>query len=1050
MFFFIGFLLSMLTLNAQNIKYANSIWEFGQYARIDFNEKDSLIVGFGRNAVGEGSATYRVDESTFYTCTGNFLKLKRSNHRLQGSSSTTQSCLFIPKPGNSRFVYLFTLDEKGGNLNYTVIDTINGGSIVVGKKDVFLRGGNDEKLAGCFHGNNKDFWIVVHGKNSSDFYVYRLTGAGLLPNPQKYSIGQKHTGGWDVAGTKGYMKFSSNKKFLAVAVVGEQAVKATKSGFVELLDFNPWNGKISNARTVGTSELTLPTFLKGKNLNGVYGLEFSENSKMLYACQYRYGSEVPRIIQFDLNASNNAIALASNAHEVFTYPYSSGNGHSGMALGNDGKIYVAINGTNYLSVINNPNCKGIKCNYEDEKVFIGDPWDNSSGVAGWGMPNFIKPYLEEAKYSYKNAVTSNDSFCLGDSIRFLLDSPINDLFRWFVTDGNKHDTFNNVDSIDYRFLSNGPHRVELNIGRFNALNCSYGNYSFARELDLPNHKLTLTDTSVCEGDNFYYTYNTKGKDLNYLWDDGSTDGFRNVSYPTDKIWLKTVNKNCVKTDTAKIYYNKLINLPYSFSVVHSKDSSNFFCSSDSLLFWINQKTNRPIEWYVNDGLFKDTISNKLSFNYKFHTTSDSVSVKLKVGNDQEEGCYVIKEYSQKLRFYNPYFKLRDTVLCSGEELNLKLFPQSNSHNLIWNNGSKGFVANYSHPTDTINYRSVEGSCLSNDTMLVSYRAVPAYKPIKDTVTCSSPATFIEQGYNNNNKIKWNRDSLSTEKFKTYLSSGTYSIEYEDSFTGCKSYDTFNLTIKPLPTIIGLNDIRACAREKWAHIPTSNKLYKYTWGNGSSIDSILLNSSTNQTTVTYEDRLTGCIKIDTFITDLSYIDGAADLDTSLLPNICYRDISIGSISSRWWMFKSDSLDWRNNLHDHQVLETSSELCFNRKVGCYFIAMETESSEGCLDTTIQEYCFFNKEGIVVYNTFTPNGDGLNDIWLLENIGSDHYSLSIFNRYGTLVFKTNNAQEGWDGKINGTAVNASSGTYYYNLEYGDGKDKKENISGVINLIR
>jgi gliding motility-associated-like protein len=68
-----------------------------------------------------------------------------------------------------------------------------------------------------------------------------------------------------------------------------------------------------------------------------------------------------------------------------------------------------------------------------------------------------------------------------------------------------------------------------------------------------------------------------------------------------------------------------------------------------------------------------------------------------------------------------------------------------------------------------------------------------------------------------------------------------------------------------------------------------------------------------------------------------------------------------------------------------------------------------------------------GIIIYNTFTPNGDGKNDTWYIKNI--DLYSdnkIGIYNRNGDLVYKANNYQNNWDGRYNGE--NLPAATYYY----------------------
>ncbi len=71
------------------------------------------------------------------------------------------------------------------------------------------------------------------------------------------------------------------------------------------------------------------------------------------------------------------------------------------------------------------------------------------------------------------------------------------------------------------------------------------------------------------------------------------------------------------------------------------------------------------------------------------------------------------------------------------------------------------------------------------------------------------------------------------------------------------------------------------------------------------------------------------------------------------------------------------------------------------------------------------------LLIPNVFTPNGDNVNDTYVISIIGQlSEYNLEIFNRWGTEVFKSTSISDSWDGKINGD--NASAGTYYYLLKF------------------
>lgn len=83
------------------------------------------------------------------------------------------------------------------------------------------------------------------------------------------------------------------------------------------------------------------------------------------------------------------------------------------------------------------------------------------------------------------------------------------------------------------------------------------------------------------------------------------------------------------------------------------------------------------------------------------------------------------------------------------------------------------------------------------------------------------------------------------------------------------------------------------------------------------------------------------------------------------------------------------------------------------------------------------------IIIYNGFTPDGDGINDNWIIGNIEDFHSNtVSIFNRWGNKVWYTtnyNNTTNFWDGK-NDQGANLTSGTYFYIIEIDDGVGVKK----------
>ena len=95
-----------------------------------------------------------------------------------------------------------------------------------------------------------------------------------------------------------------------------------------------------------------------------------------------------------------------------------------------------------------------------------------------------------------------------------------------------------------------------------------------------------------------------------------------------------------------------------------------------------------------------------------------------------------------------------------------------------------------------------------------------------------------------------------------------------------------------------------------------------------------------------------------------------------------------------------------------------------------------------------CEFEQHGVIdMPNVFTPNSDNINDIFFpRETCGVESSNLKILNRWGELVFETNDISSGWDGMHNG--VHVSDGTYFWVVTFSD--DAFEPARGVLQLIR
>ena len=98
------------------------------------------------------------------------------------------------------------------------------------------------------------------------------------------------------------------------------------------------------------------------------------------------------------------------------------------------------------------------------------------------------------------------------------------------------------------------------------------------------------------------------------------------------------------------------------------------------------------------------------------------------------------------------------------------------------------------------------------------------------------------------------------------------------------------------------------------------------------------------------------------------------------------------------------------------------------GSYPVALVAYNAEGCQDTLYKDIVI--TEGVFVPNVFSPNGDGVNDVFYIPHAGLKEFNFQVFNRWGTMIWETSVPEVRWDGRT-AAGVMIPGGTYYYVLK-------------------
>ena len=97
---------------------------------------------------------------------------------------------------------------------------------------------------------------------------------------------------------------------------------------------------------------------------------------------------------------------------------------------------------------------------------------------------------------------------------------------------------------------------------------------------------------------------------------------------------------------------------------------------------------------------------------------------------------------------------------------------------------------------------------------------------------------------------------------------------------------------------------------------------------------------------------------------------------------------------------------------------------------------------------EICIDLAGALRLPNAFSPNGDLENDTFIPARGVFNNYQMLIYNRWGTLIFQSSNAAEGWNGNING--IPAPRGSYHYKVSFTNANNQTITKTGIVALRR
>lgn len=593
----------------------------------------------------------------------------------------------------------------------------------------------------------------------------------------------------------------------------------------------------------------------------------------------------------------------------------------------------------------------------------------------------------------------------------------------------------------------------------------------------PSSIVTLTDNAICSGTTIDFTasdFTAQGSNLTFNWDfdDGTTSTQQNPShtYTEGGAYITTLDIEEISTGCKNQITRRVDVRDYPIAgYTTSEDPSKIFCPNNNVLFTDTSIVSAAFITYQWD--FGNGSTSVFQNPGTIYQTNGNYDIEFIVTIPAPFGCADTSRRTVQVRGPIGDFStdLNGDTICRLESVVFTIKDTADVDNYQWDFGDGGSLSNISPVSHQYTFvppsgqtiaklimSNADGSCPeTRDTVINIYEVVADFQRNDgiDTAFCFAPYPITTQSINAD---EWYWDfgdgTTSTDENPSiiqYAEAGNYKVTLGVKNNQLECTDTIvkDVILHPIPEIEAFGDTICEGIVANIGIINPNNFWTYNWTSNPTAPI----TNPNAAITTTQPNIT---------TEYS----ATVLDTNECTN---SDMTSVFVLNPLLLEDFDTII---------VVGDRIELPVYVNAGLYNWVWTPEEGLSCLDCsppTVQplediEYnlvlsdilgCFvdnvdFNikvhpETFISMPTSFTPNGDGNNDLIFVEGWGiKDLFEYQIYNRWGELVFETSNLEVGWDGKYKGEIQN--NDVYVYKVRVRTWRDEEKTQEGYINLIR
>jgi gliding motility-associated-like protein len=416
-------------------------------------------------------------------------------------------------------------------------------------------------------------------------------------------------------------------------------------------------------------------------------------------------------------------------------------------------------------------------------------------------------------------------------------------------------------------------------------------------------------------------------------------------------------------------------------------------------------------------------------------------------------------FIQEVQDVDVVFETAD-VVCPGDPIALiaQASGGGGGYTYLWSTGETTSTI-FVNPTSTASYTvQVTDECLNQTAEFTGTVNVPVFEDLQinltDDIVEQCPYVpfdlFVEvMGGAGSYVFEWTDEqgnviSNTNAVNVTPIATSTYTVTVTD-LCGESVTDEVTITILSPPLILTISppqeicpfdsvfiDVQATGGfgEYYYYWPHSGETTAGVW-----VDPLITSS---YTVVVMDDCQTFQVQAETQVV---VIKPDADFQVITRPQFINLPITFENLtqngSTYQWTFGDGNLS--TMVHPNN---TYSE------PGFYEVMLIAMDDKGCIDTVVKVIEIKDEFYLYVPNTFTPDGNRFNNTFKVSAIGVVEFDIKIFNRWGELLFSSNDVNFEWDGTYKGTLV--QDGSYVWKIFYRSINDDEDMITGHINVFR